>query len=215
MEEKTTPEVIYEDQNILVLDKPAGWVTTKENNHSERNIERWLEKMDKNNLPRQGIVHRLDKGTSGVLIVAKNSQTLADFKKRFRQRQVEKRYLAWIEGDLPAEGDINLPIGRSKYNREKFQVSEAGKKAQTKFKVLRKINIGGRIHSLVDVNLITGRTHQIRVHFSHLGWPIVGDVVYGSKNKTVGRPELHCYQIKIAGFTFESPFSENFYEKTQ
>lgn len=206
--EKEKIKIIFENEDFLVLDKPAGWVTTKENNKSEKNIEKWLEINRKNDLPRNGIVHRLDKGTSGILIVAKNIKTLEYLKDKFKKRKIIKKYTALVEGDLPLIGEMNLPIGRSKYSFGKFKVSEEGKKALTKFKVIKKTQKDGRIVSLVDIDLLTGRTHQIRVHFSYLGWPIIGDVLYGSKDKSLGRPILHCREISFDDYHFISPYEE-------
>lgn len=207
MEEKKI-KVIFEDKDLLVLDKPSGWVTTKENNKSLNNIERWLEQNYKNNLPRNGIVHRLDKGTSGVLIVAKTEKVLLEMKRKFKNREVIKKYIALVEGDLPMVGEMNLPIGRSKYKFGKFGVNPDGKKAVTKFKVIKKFEQNGMVISMVDIDLLTGRTHQIRVHFSYLGWPILGDTVYGSRDKTIGRPILHCRLISFDKYVFESKYEE-------
>lgn len=199
-------KIIYEDDNLIVLDKPVDWVTTKENNKSEKNIERWLETNRKNDLTRNGIVHRLDKGTSGVLLVAKNEKTLNYLKDKFKKRKIIKKYTALIEGDLPLVGEMNLPIGRSKYGFGKFKVSEEGKNALTKFRVIKKYDIDGKKVSLVDIDLMTGRTHQIRVHFSYLGWPIVGDKLYGGK--IPGRIRLHCREIHFDDYKFVSPDEE-------
>lgn len=204
--EKEEIKIIFENDELLVLDKPEGWVTTKENNKSEKNVELWLEKYYKNNLPRNGIVHRLDKGTSGVLMVAKTGEMLKNLKKKFKNREVIKKYTAVIEGDLPMVGEMNLPIGRSKYSFGKFKVNPDGKNALTKFRVIKKYEIDGKKVSLVDIDLLTGRTHQIRVHFSYLGWPIVGDRLYGSKIS--GRIKLHCRLISFDDYTFESPYEK-------
>lgn len=204
--EKEEVKVIFENDDFLVLDKPEGWVTTKENNKSEKNIELWLSKFYKNDLDRNGIVHRLDKGTSGVLIVAKTRKMLDYLKRKFKNREVVKKYTAVIDGDLPMEGEMNLPIGRSNYGFGKFGVNPDGKKALTKFKVIKKFELEGKIVSLVDIDLFTGRTHQIRVHFSYLGWPIVGDKLYGSK--IGGRIRLHCRLIGFDDYIFESHYEE-------
>jgi 23S rRNA pseudouridine1911/1915/1917 synthase len=205
---KKAIKIIFENDDLLVLDKPYGWVTTKENNKSLDNIERWLEINHKNDLPRNGIVHRLDKGTSGVLIVAKTEKMLIGLKKKFKDREITKKYIALVEGDLPMVGEMNLPISRSKYVFSKFGVNPDGKKSLTRFKVIKKFMKNERIVSMVDIDLLTGRTHQIRVHFSYLGWPILGDVLYGSKDKTIGRPILHCRLIAFDDYVFESKYEE-------
>ena len=204
--EKEEIKIIFENNELLVLDKPEGWVTTKENNKSEKNVELWLEKFYRNNLPRNGIVHRLDKGTSGVLVTAKTEEMLKNVKKKFKNREIIKKYTALIEGDLPMVGEMNLPIGRSKYSFGKFKVNPDGKNALTKFRVIKKYEIGGKKVSLVDIDLFTGRTHQIRVHFSYLGWPIVGDKLYGSKID--GRIRLHCRLISFDNYEFVSSYEE-------
>lgn len=204
--EKEEIKVIFENDELLVLDKPEGWVTTKENNKSKKNVELWLSNYYKNDLDRNGIVHRLDKGTSGVLIVAKTKKALDYMKHKFKNREVVKKYTAVIDGNLPMEGEMNLPIGRSNYGFGKFGVNIYGKKALTKFKVVNKFELDGKIVSLVDVDLFTGRTHQIRVHFSYLGWPIAGDSLYGSK--IGGRIRLHCRLIAFDNYTFESQYEE-------
>jgi 23S rRNA pseudouridine1911/1915/1917 synthase len=106
--------------------------------------------------------------------------------------------LALAGGDLPIDGQINMPINRSKYSFGKFKVDEEGKMAITEFKLVKKIKIAGKVFSLVDINLKTGRTHQIRVHLSYLGWPIAGDKIYGGVAVTgLERPFLHAYELAI------------------
>jgi 23S rRNA pseudouridine1911/1915/1917 synthase len=198
---KAEIEIIYEDAEMLVVNKPAGWVVTREKNKSNDNqkyIEDWVEEYYPNTLLRKGIVHRLDKGTSGVLVIAKTPEALEKLKKQFRERGVKKHYLALAGGDLPAEGEINMPINRSKYSFGKFKVDEEGKKAVTEFKLLKKIKLAGKLFSLVDINLKTGRTHQIRVHMTYLGWPLAGDKIYGGMAVTgLNRPFLHAGELTI------------------
>jgi 23S rRNA pseudouridine1911/1915/1917 synthase len=192
-------KIIYEDREMLILNKAAGWVVTNEGrDKNTETVEDWVEGYFPNKLARKGIVHRLDKGTSGILVVAKTTEALINLKSQFKQRKVQKRYLALTCGDLPAEGKINMPIDRSKYSFGKFKVDEEGKTAVTEFKLLKKMRIEGKIFSLVEINLKTGRTHQIRVHFNYLGWPLAGDKVYGGV-EIVGldRPFLHAFNLTI------------------
>lgn len=192
-------KIIYEDKEILILNKAAGWVVTNEGrNGVVETVEDWVEAYLPNNLARKGIVHRLDKGTSGILVVAKTEGALLNLKQQFKQRKVVKHYLALVCGDLPMDGEINMPINRSKYSFGKFKVDEEGKRAVTQFKLSKKFRIENKMFSLVDINLKTGRTHQIRVHMSYLGWPLAGDSVYGGV-KIVGldRPFLHAYELII------------------
>ena len=206
-------KIVYEDKEMLVLNKPAGWVVTKEQtppasghlpwtgeaNKKQKFIEDWVGENYPNSLPRKGIVHRLDKGTSGLLVVAKNQEALDFLKQQFKSRQVKKHYLALVSGDLSADGQVNMPIGRSRYGFGKFKVDEEGKVAVTEFKLIKKIKIEGRIYSLAEINLKTGRTHQIRVHMSYLGWPLLGDKTYGGPSTSSGlnRPFLHAYELTI------------------
>jgi len=205
-------KIIYEDDNLMVLDKPAGMVTTNENtkhktqNSKQMSLEDWIETNRPNNLSRKGIVHRLDKGTSGIVIVAKTEESLIELKKQFKTRKVKKHYLAMVGGDLPAVGSVNMPIDRSKYSFGRFKVDEEGKNAETEFKVIKKYKIEGRAYSLVDISLKTGRTHQIRVHMSYLGWPLLGDKLYGGQ-ALLDRPFLHAYEIEILGMKFNSPLA--------
>jgi len=203
MEEKIN--IIYEDNDKLVIDKLAGWVTTAENNKAEKNIEKWLAVHRKINLDRQGIVHRLDKGTSGVLLVAKTQEALDKYKSLFKKRMVEKSYVALVCGDTSQEGEIKVPIGRSKYVFGKFAVGVDGKTAWTKFKRKEKKIINGKVYSLLDIDLKTGRTHQIRVHMAYMGWPIAGDRLYGGDMILgLNRPYLHAYRLKIDGEEYVS-----------
>ena len=200
-------KIIYEDNAILVLNKPAGIVTTKENS-KEWTLEDWLVKNRPNGLLRQGIAHRLDKGTSGIVITAKNEESLKDLKLQFKKRLVGKYYVAVVSGDLPSSGEIDMPIDRSKYSFGRFKVHEDGKNARTLFKVIKKMMIEGKKYSLVEINLKTGRTHQIRVHLSYLGWPLLGDKLYGGL--MVGgilRPFLHAKRLEILGKVVEAPLA--------
>jgi len=194
-------EVVFENDNYLLINKPAGWVTTNENNNSLLTVENWLKNNRKNNLLRQGIVHRLDKGTSGLLLIAKNQKYLDILKNKFKSRQVEKKYLALVEGDVSEEGQIKVPIVRSKHSFGKFGVGVDGKEALSLFKVLKKYRYDNKVYSLVEVEIKTGRTHQIRVHFAYLGWPLVGDKVYGGNlNLDLQRPFLHSCSLFIKDY---------------
>jgi len=194
MEKKV--QIVYEDEWLMVVNKPAGMTTTKEKKGEEGTLEDFLAGIRKNNLPRNGIVHRLDKGTSGLVLVAKDEQVLMDLKKQFKERKVKKKYWAMVMGGVTIDGMINWPIGRSKYGFGKFGVEVGGKEAVTEFKLIDKYRKDGKIYSLVEINLKTGRTHQIRVHFSHLKWPLVGDRLYGGESGGLERPFLHCVYLK-------------------
>jgi 23S rRNA pseudouridine1911/1915/1917 synthase len=188
-------EIIYQDENILVIDKPAGI-----------DILTLAESFGPSPLPRAGIVHRLDKDTSGVLLVAKNQTTLDFLQKQFKERKVEKKYTALISGHLKSDSVIvETLIGRSPQDRRKqkaFPLNDLrplGKRtAKTEFKVLQKF----ADYDLIEASPKTGRKHQIRAHLAHLGHPIVGDKLYGFKNqpcpKDLKRQFLHASSLKIA-----------------
>lgn len=197
MEEKA--EIVYKDNNILVLNKRAGVVCTKEDRRSKETLEDWLiEKFGDNGLPRQGIVHRLDKGTSGLIVLARDAESRNKLMSMFKMREIKKYYWALIEGDLPRDGEIKMPISRSKYVFGRFAVSDIGKEAETHFKLLKKYSFLGKTYSLIEINLKTGRTHQIRVHFSYLKWPLCGDITYGGKEiLNLKRPFLQSKKISF------------------
>ncbi len=172
---------------------------------------------------RSGIVHRLDKETSGVLLVAKTLDVQLALQKQFQERKVEKTYLALVFGSTPADDfEVDAPISRNPRNKTKFGVSEDGKKAVTKFKKIKEVRVGDKLCTLVEAAPITGRTHQIRVHLASVGCPVVGDILYAGKiayelgNKHFGRLMLHAHKISfthpISGkhMTIESPLPREF-----
>jgi len=188
--------VIFEDKDILVVEKPSLMTTTKEKKEEEGTLEDYLREIRPNDLPRNGIVHRLDKGTSGLVLVAKNEKAFWGLKKQFKERSLIKKYYCLVGGDAPFEGAIEMPISRSKYAFAKFGVNVEGKRALTKFELVKKYKYKGKIYSLLEIDLKTGRTHQIRVHLSHLRWPLVGDKVYGGESVDgLKRPFLHAYKV--------------------
>jgi 23S rRNA pseudouridine1911/1915/1917 synthase len=188
--------IIHEDKDLLVINKPAGVSAHPAPGEKELTVTEYF----KNKLKfetddeRNGVVHRLDKGTSGVMILAKNEKAQETLKKLFKNRKVEKTYLAVIEGHMePKAGTINIAIERDQKHREKMTVSKAGKEAVTEFAT---INIYDK-YSLLKLNPKTGRTHQIRVHLSALGHPIVGDLRYGKASKLIGRIFLHAEKAEL------------------
>lgn len=195
--DKIKIEIIYEDDDLLVIEKPAFLVTTKERKNEKNTLEDYLIENRKNYLPRNGIVHRLDKGTSGLILVAKTENVLNDLKDQFKLRTVKKKYFCLVSGNVSFEGDVNAPISRSKYGFGKFAVDVDGKIARTLFKLIAKYKKDNKIYSLLDVDLKTGRTHQIRVHFNYLKWPLVGDKLYGGETDILNRPFLHSHQISF------------------
>ena len=195
-------EVLYEDNDIIVVNKPKGLVVHPANGNPDGTLVNALMKICKGTLSgiggeiRPGIVHRLDKDTSGVLIVAKNDKAHLALCKQIKNREVKKTYLALTRGIIKEnEATINMPIGRSTTDRKKMAVVKTGKEAITHFKVLERF----KENTLLEINLETGRTHQIRVHLSQIGYPIVGDMVYSNgKNKFgVQGQMLHAWKIKF------------------
>lgn len=189
-------KIIFEDKDIMVVEKPALMTTTKEKKGESETLEDYLREIRPNDLPRNGIIHRLDKGTSGLILIAKTEEAFLGLKKQFKERSLIKKYYCLVGGEASFEGTIDMPIARSKYAFARFGVNEEGKRALTKFKLIKKFKKGGKIYSLLDIDLKTGRTHQIRVHLSHLRWPLVGDKVYGGETlEGLKRPFLHAYKI--------------------
>lgn len=189
-------KIVFENDDLLVVEKPAGMVTTKEGK-DDNTLEDYLKNIYPNKLPRNGIIHRLDKGTSGLVLIAKNEKSFLDFKKQFKGRLVKKRYYCLVCGEAVGDGSIDLPISRSKYGFAKFGVSVDGKRALTEFKLVKKYIKNEKKYTLLEINLKTGRTHQIRVHLSHLRWPLVGDRLYGGELNGLNRPFLHASYLEI------------------
>ena len=178
-------EIIYEDNDIIVVNKPKGMVVHPANGNPDGTLVNAIMAISKNSLSgiggkiRPGIVHRLDKDTSGIIIVAKNDKAHINLSKQIKDREVKKIYIALVKGSVNEnEATIDMPIGRSTKDRKKMAVRKDGKQAITHFKVLKRyLN-----YTLLEVKIDTGRTHQIRVHMAEIGHPVVGDIVY-SKGK--------------------------------
>ena len=193
-------DIIYEDKDIIVINKPKGMVVHPGNGNEEGTLVNAILSICKGSLSgiggevRPGIVHRLDKDTSGILIVAKNDKAHINISKQIEERRVVKKYIALVRGVIPEnEATINKPIGRSKIDRKKMAIDRNGKEAITHFKVLKRFNK----YTLLDIKIDTGRTHQIRVHLSDIGFPVVGDEVYsnGKNEFNVKGQMLHSYSL--------------------
>jgi 23S rRNA pseudouridine1911/1915/1917 synthase len=174
-------EIVHEDADILVINKPPGLVVHPGAGNPEGTLLNALlgHAPGLAVLPRAGIVHRLDKDTSGLLVVAKTERARQHLIEQLQARTVEREYLAVVTGVMVAGGTIEAPIGRHRVQRTRMAVSVRGKPAVSHYRVIRKY----RAHTLVQVKLESGRTHQIRVHMAHLHYPVVGDPVYGGRLK--------------------------------
>ncbi len=202
-------DIVYEDQDLLVVNKPAGMVVHPAPGHHDDTLVNALlahvpdlQKSDETLRP--GIVHRLDKDTSGLIIVAKNARTQAALFEQMQRHVIIKRYIALVDGNVALDqGSIDAPIGRDPRHRQQMAITAVGsREARTHFKVLERY----ARHTLLLLQLETGRTHQIRLHLKAIGHPIVGDPVYGSgnvfKRAPLNRQFLHASQL-----SFTHPFS--------
>ena len=180
-------EILYEDNDIIVVNKPKGMVVHPANGNPDGTLVNAIMSICKDSLSgiggeiRPGIVHRLDKNTSGAIIIAKNDKAHINLSEQLKNHEIKKTYIALVRGIVKENNaTINMPIGRSKKDRKKMDVDKNGKEAITHFKVLKRY----KDCTLLEINIETGRTHQIRVHLSHIGYPIIGDEVYSNgKNK--------------------------------
>jgi len=220
-------EVVWENEEALVVNKPAGMVVNRAESVKGRTVQDWVEEQEwwqkeENEevyTKRSGIAHRLDKQTSGCLLIAKNSKMLDELMSQFKKRETEKEYVALVHGWIePEEGRIKLPLARSRIDRKKQEVRYDGKAADT---IWKRTEIYGGIDkegwqgrepwgdrlSLVNIKLMTGRMHQIRVHLSHLGYPVFADEKYLNReqwerdNLILKRHFLHAEKIgfKVTG----------------
>lgn len=195
-------EIIYEDGDIIVVNKPKGMVVHPANGNPDGTLVNAIMAICKDSLSgiggeiRPGIVHRLDKETSGILIVAKNDKAHINLSQQIKEHKVKKTYIALVKGIVKENNaTINMPIGRSEKDRKKMAVTKKGKEAITHFKVLKRYDK----YTLLEINIETGRTHQIRVHLSQIGYPIVGDEVY-SKGKNEWNIKGQCLHAKSLDF---------------
>lgn len=195
-------DIVYEDKDILVINKQKGLVVHPGNGNPDGTLVNAIMNYCKDSLSgiggaiRPGIVHRIDKDTSGLLIIAKNDEAHINLSEQIKNHEIKKTYIALVRGVVTAnEATIDMPIARSTKDRTKMAVSKNGKNAVTHFKVLERF----KNYTLLEVNIETGRTHQIRVHLSQIGYPIVGDYVYsnGKNPFEVEGQMLHSYQLQF------------------
>lgn len=218
-------KVIFEDNRILVIDKPAGITVNKsDTTKDEPTVQDFVaeklpdifkdKKIDHDFYNRAGIVHRIDKETSGILLVAKSLEDFENLQAQFKDRVVQKTYVALVHGDVvPNEGEIAVPVGRLPWNRERFGVLAGGKEASTKYKVLESFTTkidkrNKEILTLLELTPKTGRTHQIRVHLKYFNHPIFGDYLYaGRKTSRKDRDILPRVFLHAKNISFKHPSS--------
>lgn len=196
------PKIIFEDDSLLVIDKPAGVVVNRAESQKGETLEDWAAQKGIA-VERSGIVHRLDKDTSGILVIGKTPEAFENLKDQFKSREVVKKYLALVHGKvIPAEGTINAPIERNPFNRRHFGVFPGGREATTDYKVYNNYN-DYKNYTLLELTPHTGRTHQIRVHLKYINHPIVSDPIYGGRKnyqadlKFCPRLFLHATYLRI------------------
>ena len=213
-------DILYADEDLLIVNKAAGMVVHPAPGHHDDTLvnallARYPALRAAGDMQRPGIVHRLDKDTSGLLIVARNARARAALIEQMKRHAIVKRYLALVDGVVPLDsGSIDAPIGRDPRHRQQMNITAtAGREARTRFRVLERF----ARHTLLLIQLETGRTHQIRVHLRAIGYPVAGDPVYGSSRRSLPlrRQFLHAYQLEFTHPTtgqrleFEAPLPED------
>ena len=192
--------VVYQDADLVVVDKPPGLSVHPGPGHPDRTLVNGLLALcpDIQGIGgeiRPGIVHRLDKDTSGLLMVAKTQDAHIHLSRQIKDREVEKSYLALVEGTpSPDSGMVDVPIGRDSRRRTRMAVAPGGRESRTGYRLLEQAGV----HSLLELQLHTGRTHQARVHMAWLGHPLLGDAVYGRRSPLLDRHFLHAYRLAFA-----------------
>jgi 23S rRNA pseudouridine1911/1915/1917 synthase len=205
-------DIVYEDQALLVVNKPAGMVVHPAPGHSGGTLVNavlaYCPELVASDDERPGIVHRLDRDTSGLILVAKSEKSRRALQRQFKERQVHKAYLALLDGHLqPAWGRIEARVGRDPHHRQRMTVLAGGREAATEYHVLEQyahqVGPAAGDYTLVEAEPVTGRTHQIRVHFASIGHPVVGDEVYGRRRTSLPVPR-HFLHARRLGFKHPS-----------
>lgn len=217
-------DIVYEDDDVVVLNKPVGMVVHPAHGHLTGTLVNALlahypdmtvwQNLETGPTNRPGIVHRLDQDTSGLMVIARNPAVLPQLQRQFKERSVKKTYLALVNGNPPAPvGLIDVPLGRDPVHRQKMAVQANGKPARTHYRVVHST----KQYSLLEIDLETGRTHQIRVHLAWLNCPVVGDTVYGWRKNHLGLSHqfLHASQLQFTHphtgeeLSFTAPLANN------
>lgn len=208
------PKIIFQDDELFAVDKPSGWITNEADTTTTQPVlQTWMREnfdypLKGSREERDGIVHRLDKETSGILLVAKTKEAFEKLQAEFKEHRVEKTYTALVHGRVePTEGDIKANVGRLPWRRDRFGILPGGRESETHYKVSKYYDGV----SLVEFFPKTGRTHQIRIHAKHIGHPIVADEFYAGRKtaredrKWCPRLFLHAGEIKVLGHHLTSP----------
>jgi 23S rRNA pseudouridine1911/1915/1917 synthase len=210
-------KIVHEDAELIVIDKPAGLVVHPGAGQPDRTLLNALLAHSPAliGVPRAGIVHRLDKDTTGLLVVAKTVVSQTSLVRQLAERTMRRVYLAVVQGDPPASGTIDAPVGRDARARTRMTVTNRGKEARTSYKVVERFGHA----ALVECRLETGRTHQIRVHFQHIRYPLVGDSVYRRGTRrgiSFPRQALHAVELSLVhpasrkSMTWQAPLPRDF-----
>ena len=208
MKVNNSPKIVCEENDFLVIEKPTGLIVNRaETTKGSTTVQDWVERRFRvrgsrfegddfdSFYGRAGIVHRLDKDTSGLLLIAKTPEAFVELQRQFKERIVKKRYLSLVHGKLtPMDGTVEAPLARNPYNRKRFGVFLGGKQAKTSWKVINYYLLGKEIFTFLDIRPETGRTHQIRIHLKYLGHPVVGDSFYAGE-KTAREDLLFCPRL--------------------
>lgn len=210
------PKIIFQDSSFFVVNKPSGWITNEADTTTDQPVlQAWVKENFEYPLKgdrerRDGVVHRLDKETSGILIVAKNQAAFEKLQSEFKNRRVKKTYLALLHGQVePDSGEINAEVGRLPWRRDRFGVLPGGRQSVSEYKVLKFYPADRGGYSLVEFSPKTGRTHQIRIHAKHIGHAIVADEFYAGR-KTARNDKLWCPRLFLhaASIKFIHPESD-------
>lgn len=200
-------KIVYEDEFLAVISKPAGLVVHPAHSYDEATLVHGLlahfETLSEADGERPGIVHRLDKDTSGLMIIAKQGDAHRALSEALKQREVSRQYLSLVLGDIKDNGTVDAAIGRSQVNRKRMAVTASGKIAKTDFDVLRRFGEA----TFISLKLFSGRTHQIRVHMSYIGHPVVGDNMYGGMGKISSWLGLDRQFLHSARLAFKHPMT--------